>query len=102
MIASKQAATEVSRSLCDLTNHDTNVGFAALHFHLSVANPALSGYEDAEFQYTPLLDGNRDRDLLEILPDYLTEEICFPRSNAAKFYARVVDCMTKKIELVEE
>lgn len=87
----------------------------ALHFHLTLsapAAPANSGsnnsttskqaYEDAEFQYTPLLDSNHDRDLIEILPDYLTEEICFPRSNAAKFYSRVVDCLTKKVELVED
>lgn len=48
------------------------------------------------------MDAARDKDLIEILPDYLTEEICFPRSNAAKFYARVVDCLTKRIEVVEE
>jgi len=42
--------------------------------------------------------------LLDILPDYLTEDICFPRSNAARFYARVVDCLTKRVEVevVEE
>jgi len=40
--------------------------------------------------------------LFDILPDYLTEDICFPRSNAPKFYARVVDCLTKKVEVVEE
>lgn len=59
-------------------------------------------YEDVEFAYTPLLDANRDRDILDILPEYLTEEICFPRSNAAKFYSKVVDCMTKKIEIVDD
>lgn len=95
----------------------TNTDATALHFHLTVANPSPNStntnsstnnaapppllYEDAEFQYTPLLDERRDRDLLEILPDYLTEEICFPRSNAAKFYARVVDCLTKRVEVVE-
>ncbi|KAL1631663.1 hypothetical protein SLS54_000425 [Diplodia seriata] len=57
----------------------------------------MASYEEAEFAYTPLLDESRDRDLLDILPDYLTEEICFPRSSAAKFYAKVVDCMTKKV-----
>lgn len=40
--------------------------------------------------------------MLDLLPDYLTEDICFPRSNAAKFYARVVECLTKKVEVVEE
>ncbi|OCK93324.1 uncharacterized protein K441DRAFT_566274 [Cenococcum geophilum 1.58] len=70
-----------------------------LHFHLAVSSPdpEKPAYEDAEFAYTPLLDENRDKDLLEILPDYLTEEICFRRSHAAKFYAKVVDCMTKRI-----
>ncbi|OMP87241.1 Monopolin complex subunit pcs1 [Diplodia seriata] len=71
-----------------------------LHFHLAVAlddKPSSQSYEEAEFAYTPLLDESRDRDLLDILPDYLTEEICFPRSSAAKFYAKVVDCMTKKV-----
>ena len=38
---------------------------------------------------------------MDILPDYLTEEICFPRNNAAKFYGRVVDCMTKRVEVVQ-
>ncbi len=32
----------------------------------------------------------------------MTEDICFPRANAAKFYARVSECMTKRIEIVEE
>ena len=71
----------------------------ALHFHLAVSSPdpEKPAYEDAEFAYTPLLDENRDKDLLDILPDYLTEEICFPRSHAARFYAKIVDCMTKRI-----
>ncbi|OCL10480.1 hypothetical protein AOQ84DRAFT_289183 [Glonium stellatum] len=75
-----------------------------LHFHLAVSSPDADkpAYEDAEFAYTPLLDENRDRDLLDILPDYLTEEICFPRSHAAKFYAKVVDCMTKRIVVEED
>ena len=82
----------------------------ALHFHLNVANdasianpktPSGLSYEEAEFAYEPLLDESRDRDLIELLPDYLTEEICFPRNHAVKFYTRVVDSMTKKI-VVEE
>lgn len=84
----------------------------ALHFHLSIAHdsnsassnpktPSGLSYEEAEFAYEPLLDESRDRDLMELLPDYLTEEICFPRNHAVKFYSRVVDSMTKKI-LVEE
>ncbi|KAI9821170.1 MAG: hypothetical protein M1827_003904 [Pycnora praestabilis] len=70
-----------------------------LHFKLAVYNDIDgkgSGYEDTEFQYTPLLDSNRDKELLELLPDYLTEEITFSRLNAAKFYGRVVETLTKK------
>jgi hypothetical protein len=83
----------------------TNVS-PALRFHLSVshelpptATPGATTFDDAEFAYSPLLDEKNDRDLLEILPDYLTEEICFPRSSAARFYSKVADCMTKKIEI---
>lgn len=107
--ASRRAGTAVSVAVfCFLTAR--LILTAALHFHLTVANPTAgaktpggtgAAYEDAEFTYTPHLDEKRDRDLIEILPDYLTEEICFPRNNAAKFYGRVVDCMTKRVEIVE-
>lgn len=86
--------------------------YPALHFHLSIShNPppittpgsqaSTGGYDDIEFAYTPLLDAKNDRDLLEILPDYLTEEICFPRSSAAKFYAKVGEVMSRRVEVVE-
>ena len=75
--------------------------FAALHFHLTVASSGTS-YEDAEFIYQPLLHEQRDKELLDLLPDYLTEEICFPRAQAPKFYSKVVDSMSKKIILEED
>lgn len=70
----------------------------ALHFKLAVAadTDVKISYEDTTFTYTPRLDSNRDRDLLELLPDYLSEEIEFSRVNAAKFYGRVVDTLTKR------
>ncbi|KAL8834843.1 MAG: hypothetical protein Q9170_003585 [Blastenia crenularia] len=67
-----------------------------LHFKLGIATTTDESYEDTEFQYTPRLDSDRDRDLLELLPDYLSEEITFSRQNAAKFYGRVVETLTKK------
>ena len=72
---------------------------SALHFKLAVATDtsATVSYEETEFTYTPRLDSNRDRDLLDILPDYLTEEITFSRQNAAKFYSRVVETLTKQV-----
>ncbi|KAK8207410.1 chromosome segregation protein Csm1/Pcs1-domain-containing protein [Phyllosticta capitalensis] len=71
-----------------------------LHFHLAIESggkASSQSYDDAEFAYVPLLDENRDSQLLEILPDYLTEEICFPRNNAAKFYSKIAECLTKRI-----
>lgn len=53
-------------------------------------------FESAEFQYMPLLDANRDRDLVNILPDFLTFDITFSRSQASKFYTRVIDALTKR------
>jgi hypothetical protein len=71
----------------------------ALHFKLSVAQDADAKsirFEETEFLYTPLLDSNRDRDMIELLPDYLTEDITFSRQHAARFYSRVADTLTKK------
>ncbi|KAI9839187.1 MAG: hypothetical protein M1819_003180 [Sarea resinae] len=70
-----------------------------IHFKLAVSNEGES-YKETKFQYMPKFDSNRDRDLLELLPDYLTEEIEFARMHADRFYSRVVDTMTKKF--VEE
>ncbi|KAL8912421.1 MAG: hypothetical protein Q9171_002607 [Xanthocarpia ochracea] len=67
-----------------------------LHFKLGVATNMDDNYEETEFQYTPRLDNDRDRDLLELLPDYLREEITFSRHNAARFYGRVVETLIKK------
>lgn len=71
-----------------------------MHFKLSVAQDGDgkgASFDDTEFEYSPLLDPNRDRDMLELLPDYLTEDITFSRRHAAQFYSRVVDTLTKKI-----
>jgi len=77
---------------------------SALHFKLYIDHEEAKSqsFEEVEFLYTPLLDANRDRDLIEIMPPYLSEDITFARENAAKFYARVVDTLTRKHEEVEE
>ena len=62
------------------------------------SNDRTTSFEETEFQYKPLLDQNRDREVLELLPYYLKEDITFSRHHAAKFYSRVVDALTKKIE----
>ncbi|RDW67171.1 putative chromosome segregation protein (Pcs1) [Aspergillus mulundensis] len=67
-----------------------------LHFHLVVPHTSPADFETAEFQYVPLLDENRDRDLVDILPEYLTVDITFVRQQASKFYTRVMDALTKR------
>jgi hypothetical protein len=71
----------------------------ALHFKLSIGNDSTSGdFDDVQFMYMPQLDVNRDEALMEILPDYLVEEITFPRPHAGKFYARVMRALTERLE----
>ncbi|KAF9892220.1 hypothetical protein FE257_001996 [Aspergillus nanangensis] len=67
-----------------------------LHFKLVVPNVSSANFESAEFQYIPLLDENRDRELVDILPEYLTVDITFVRQQASKFYTRVIDALTKR------
>jgi regulator of replication initiation timing len=72
----------------------------ALHFHFTIpADDPDTPFDEVEFGYVPLLDEKRDGDLFDILPDYATdnEGISFPRAHAAKFYYKIVECMTKKI-----
>jgi seryl-tRNA synthetase len=69
----------------------------ALHFKLAAANEkAAESYDDAQCNYIPQLDPSRDRNLIELLPEYLVDDITFPRQQAAKFYARVVKALTEK------
>lgn len=51
---------------------------------------------DPDCRYTPLLDPSRDKPLLDLLPDYLVDEIEFPRPQAARFYARITRALTEK------
>ncbi|KAH7327875.1 chromosome segregation protein Csm1/Pcs1-domain-containing protein [Stachybotrys elegans] len=60
-----------------------------LHFKLSLDNPDDVEYEDAEVTYRPQLEANRDEELMSLLPDYLLEEITFPKPQASNFYNRV-------------
>ncbi|KAF7591078.1 hypothetical protein BBP40_001977 [Aspergillus hancockii] len=71
-------------------------GKAALHFKLAVPHVSTANFENAEFQYIPLLDESRDRELIDILPEYLTVDITFVRQQASKFYTRVIDALTKR------
>jgi hypothetical protein len=73
------------------------ISTAALHFKLAAANEtSAENFDDAQCVYVPLLDPPRDKALMEMLPDYLVDEITFPRQQAAKFYSRVYEALTKK------
>lgn len=73
--------------------------FTALHFKLAIANEnSDEDLDEAEFMYKPQLDEHRDSTLIEMLPDFLVEEITFPRPHAAKFYARVLKSLTEKLD----
>jgi hypothetical protein len=68
----------------------------ALHFKLSLGSEdASESFEEAQIVYLPQLDADRDQELIDILPDYLVEEISFPRPHAARFYARVMKSLTE-------
>ncbi|KIY00621.1 uncharacterized protein Z520_03284 [Fonsecaea multimorphosa CBS 102226] len=69
-----------------------------LHFSLFIDQEIAKGasFEETEYLYTPLLDRDRDHEMMKLMPSYLTEDITFARHNAAKFYGRVVDTITKK------
>lgn len=101
MTASRRAETEVSgpRAQFYLVLATILIRLAALHFKLSVGEDVTGeSYEDHQFTYRPQLDPSRDRELMELLPEYLTEEITFPRPHAAKFYARVTKALTERLD----
>lgn len=71
-----------------------------LRFQLTVPTSVEGiSYDDAEFAYEPVFDSaGNDRSLIAMLPDYLTEEICFPRRQAVKFYARIVEVLSRRMD----
>ena len=71
----------------------------ALHFKLALETGDDSeNYNEVQFTYRPQLNSDRDGDLMEVLPDYLVEEITFPRTQAAKFYSRVSKSLTERLD----
>ncbi|KAK3338261.1 chromosome segregation protein Csm1/Pcs1-domain-containing protein [Neurospora tetraspora] len=77
-----------------------------LHFklaHISANSPHVDAdettqyFDEDQFHYMPQLDASRDRALIDLLPDYLVEEITFPRQHAAKFYSRVNKALTETV-----
>lgn len=76
-----------------------NLSASALHFKLSIETDISGdGFEEAQITYQPQLNPSRDRDLIDMLPDYLAEDITFPRPHAAKFFSRVTKALMEQLE----
>ena len=73
----------------------------ALHFKLAIANEKSSeSYDEAQCIYIPQLDPSRDKALMEMLPDYLVDEITFPRPHALKFLCPSCEGIDRKAVLM--
>lgn len=55
-------------------------------------------FDEPQFMYMPQLEIGRDHALMDILPDYLLEEITFPQSHAERFYSRVMKALNERLE----
>ncbi|KAK0745053.1 chromosome segregation protein Csm1/Pcs1-domain-containing protein [Apiosordaria backusii] len=64
----------------------------ALHFKLTMSN---GDGDESQCEYNPLLDTNRDRALIDVLPEFLVDEIAFPRAQASKFYQRIMRALNE-------
>lgn len=81
----------------------TNFGIVAVHFKLSVPNlhvkakraqeskdPAdVEAVDEDEIIFIPLFDEARDKTVIDLLPEYLRDEISFQRDHMTKFYQKV-------------
>ncbi|KAI6087954.1 chromosome segregation protein Csm1/Pcs1-domain-containing protein [Hypoxylon rubiginosum] len=69
-----------------------------LHFKLAVGVDDATEFDEPQFMYMPQLEIGRDHALMDILPDYLLEEITFPQSHAERFYSRVMKALNERLE----
>ena len=58
----------------------SRVADVALHYKLAMEDKDVND-PHGQIVYTPLLDPNRDEKILQVLPDYLTDEIMFAREQ---------------------
>ncbi|KAI1763765.1 chromosome segregation protein Csm1/Pcs1-domain-containing protein [Hypoxylon sp. FL1150] len=69
-----------------------------LNFKLAVGVDDCTEFDEPQFIYMPQLDLSRDQALVDILPNYLVEEITFPQSHAERFYSRVMKALNDRPE----
>ncbi|KAK4204877.1 chromosome segregation protein Csm1/Pcs1-domain-containing protein [Triangularia verruculosa] len=63
-----------------------------LHFKLTMSS---GDGDESQCEYNPMLDTNRDRALIEVLPEFLVDEIAFPRTQAGRFYQRIMKALNE-------
>ncbi|BFZ62933.1 hypothetical protein YB2330_004045 [Saitoella coloradoensis] len=93
LIRSIAPSADGSGSVFDIIQTGRN---GTLHYKLvldHIANPS-----NAQFTYTPLLDAERDKKLVEVLPEYLTDTIMFAREQASMFFWRLTNFMQKNLD----
>ncbi|KAK3398545.1 putative MAM1 protein [Sordaria brevicollis] len=87
---------------CIQTGKNGTLHFKLAHISANTAHvdadETTQIFDEDQFHYMPQLDTNRDRALIDLLPDYLVEEITFPRQHAAKFYSRVNKALTETVQ----
>lgn len=94
--------------LCGCLSHANAI--LALHFRITVDNEAASNpktptgqsYEDDDYVYEPLFEKSRDRELLDLLPEFLLDDITFPRRQAMAFFGQVLDKMNTPVVLEDD
>lgn len=101
-----------------VSSSNTNQQYAALHFKLSVRDPttnqkkqkapaapsdsAEEGDEQGDFIFIPLLNAERDRSVIAVLPGYLKSEIAFEKEHAMRFYKNLNESLMKTPKEGEE
>ncbi|KAF2665617.1 hypothetical protein BT63DRAFT_428577 [Microthyrium microscopicum] len=87
---------------CSQTGRNGTLRFTLNFREKPATTPGTSVYDEPEITYTPILDEKNDKHLLDILEDYLLEEIEFPQNNLQRLYTTIRDGMTKKVVMVDE
>lgn len=62
----------------------------ALHYKLAMEDKDAND-PHGQIVYTPLLDAQRDEKILNVLPDYLTDEIMFAREQGISAFVNETD-----------
>jgi hypothetical protein len=80
----------VYKSVVTAVTPSSDVTDVALHYKLAMEDKEAND-PHGQIVYTPLLDPNRDEKILNVLPDYMTDEIMFAREQGTPYYPKTND-----------